>query len=115
MSKAGTQEKNQAGKQAAKQQPKQPVSFRPESTHPVVLYPLATEKTIRLMESENKLVFIVGEKSTKSEIKSAIEREFSTKVAGVTTHIDATGRKRAYVRFAADSPAIDVATKLGLM
>ena len=85
------------------------------NNHPIILYPLATEKTIRLMESENKLIFVVGLNSTKHEIKSAIEKEFNVKVKTVTTQIDPEGKKRAYVRFAEESPAIDVATKLGLM
>jgi large subunit ribosomal protein L23 len=85
------------------------------NNHPIILYPLATEKTIRMMESENKLIFIVGLNSTKPEIKKAIEKEFKVKVKNVSTQIDPEGKKRAYVRFADESPAIDVATKLGLM
>ncbi|MGV8162956.1 MAG: 50S ribosomal protein L23 [Candidatus Nanoarchaeia archaeon] len=81
----------------------------------VIKYPLSTEKTIRLMESENKLIFIVDINSNKEEIKQAIEKEFKVKVKTVTTQIDPKGRKRAYIRFAEETPAIDVATKLGLM
>ncbi|MCF7866512.1 50S ribosomal protein L23 [Candidatus Woesearchaeota archaeon] len=80
-----------------------------------LLYPLATEKSIKLMESENKLVFVVNLKSTKPEIKKAIEEEFDVKVTDVKTLVDTKGRKKAYVRFAMDTPAIDIATKLGLM
>lgn len=81
----------------------------------VILYPLATEKSIKQMESENKLVFVVDIKSTKPQIKEAIEKEFKVKVDNVKTLIDSTGRKKAYVKFAQESPAIDIATKLGLM
>jgi large subunit ribosomal protein L23 len=84
-------------------------------THPIILYPLSTEKTIRLMESENKLIFIVGLNATKDQIKKAIEEEFKVKVVNVSTQIDPKGRKKAYIRFAEETPAIDVATKLGLM
>jgi large subunit ribosomal protein L23 len=85
------------------------------NNHPIILYPLSTEKTIRLMEAENKLIFIVGLESTKDQIKKAIEQEFKVKVKSVTTQIDPKGRKRAYIRFSEENPAIDVATKLGLM
>lgn len=85
------------------------------TNHPVIRYPLSTEKTIRLMESENKLIFVVGNESTKAQIKEAIESEFKVKVKNVSTQIDPKGRKKAYITFAAESPAIDVATKLGLM
>jgi ribosomal protein uL23 len=85
------------------------------NNHPVILHPLATEKSIKLMESENKLIFAVGLKSTKPQIKEAIEKEFNVKVKQVRTTIDPDGTKKAYVRFSDETPAIDVATKLGLM
>jgi large subunit ribosomal protein L23 len=67
------------------------------------------------MESENKLIFIVAIEATKTQIKTAIEQEFKVKVKNVSTQIDARGRKKAYIKFAEETPAIDVATKLGLM
>ena len=79
-----------------------------------VKYPLSTEKSIRLMESENKLIFVVDKKSTKKEIKEAIEKMFKVKVDGVKTYI-MNGKKRAYIKFAQENPAIDIATQLGLM
>jgi len=80
----------------------------------VVKHPVSSEKAIRLMESENKLVFVVDIKADKASIKHAIEDLFKVKVARVNTHI-INGEKRAYVRFAAENPAIDIATNLGLM
>jgi large subunit ribosomal protein L23 len=67
------------------------------------------------MESENKLVFVVDNKATKQEIRKEIEETFNVKVAKVHTTSDFSGRKKAYVKFAPESPAIDLATKLGLM
>jgi ribosomal protein uL23 len=81
----------------------------------IIKYPLSTEKSIRLMESENKLIFIVDEKANKQEIKQAIEQMFSVKVEQVRTLNDSKGRKRAYIKFSSETPAIDLATKLGLM
>jgi len=80
-----------------------------------VKYPLATEKSIRLMESENKLIFIVEERANKIAIKEDIQKLFGAKVDRVYTLTDRKGRKRAYVKFNAETPAIDIATKLGLM
>jgi len=77
--------------------------------------PLSTEKAIRLMESENKLVFLVDKKATKSQIKQEIESLFKMKVVSVNTMIGPDGKKKAYVTFAEDTPAIDLATKLELM
>lgn len=83
--------------------------------HTIIKHPLATEKAIRLMESENKLLFVVHEKATKPQIKKAIEQLFSAKVVAVNTHHLIKGDKRAYITFAKESPAIDIATALGLM
>ncbi len=80
----------------------------------VIIHPISTEKSIRLMEAENTLVFAVDRKATKADIKKAVEELFKVKVAGVNT-VNTFKTKKAYVTFAADTPAIDVATKLGLM
>ncbi|MFP4402896.1 MAG: 50S ribosomal protein L23 [Candidatus Woesearchaeota archaeon] len=81
----------------------------------VILYPLSTEKSIRLMESENSLVFVVNRKSNKKEIKEDMEKKYKMKVLKVNTLITKDGIKKAYVRFADETPAIDLATKLGIM
>lgn len=81
----------------------------------VIKYPVSTEKAIRLMESENKLVFIADRKDSKSEIKAEVEEMFKIKVVKVNTSIDRDGNKRAVVTLGADSLAMDVATNLGLM
>jgi len=81
----------------------------------VIKNPLSTEKSIRLMEAENKLIFVVDRKAKKVEIKEAIEDAFKVKVTKVNTFIHPKGEKRAYVKFSQETPAIDIATKLGLM
>ena len=81
----------------------------------IVKYPLSTEKSIRLMEAENKLIFVVNKKATKKEIKKAIEDMFRVEVKSVNTFVNAECEKRAYVKFSAKNPAIDIATQMGLM
>lgn len=81
----------------------------------VVKYPLSTEKSIRLMESENKLIFVVDMRATKPDIKNAIEKLFKVKILKVNTLISTNGEKRAYVKFSKETPAIDIATNMGLM
>ncbi len=83
--------------------------------HQVIKHPLSTEKSIRLMESENKLIFVVDRRAKKPEIKQAIEKMFKTKVVKVNTFIAPTGEKKAYIKFSRETPAIDIATNLGLM
>lgn len=81
----------------------------------IIKYPLSTEKSVRLMESENKLIFVVNKKATKKEIKKAIEEMFRVEVDNINTFVNAEGEKRAYVKFSAKNPAIDIATQMGLM
>lgn len=81
----------------------------------VVKYPLNTEKTVRLMESENKLLFVIDMKANKKAVKQAIEEIFKVKVLKVNTLITAKGEKRAYVKLAKEFPAADIITKMGLM
>lgn len=81
----------------------------------VIKHPLSTEKSIRLMESENKLVFVVDNRAKKGDVKKAIEDMFKVKVLKVNTFTNSKGQKRAYIKFSPETPAIDIATQLGLM
>lgn len=81
----------------------------------IIKYPLATEKAIRIMDIENKLMFIVEKKATKPEIKQAVEKAFKVKVKKVNTTVLPTGKKKAYVSLSEETPARDVATQLGLL
>jgi large subunit ribosomal protein L23 len=81
----------------------------------VIKYPLATEKAVRLMEAENKLMFIVERKADKEDIKKAVEEIFKVKVIRVNTLILPNGKKKAYIKLDPSTPALDVATQLGLM
>ena len=81
----------------------------------VVRYPVSTEKALRLMESENKLVFITDRKDKKPAIKAEIEEFFKVKIISINTLVDRDGKKKAIVTLSPDTLAIDVATNLGLM
>lgn len=81
----------------------------------MIIAALSTEKAMRLMESDNKLVFIVQKSDTKESIKEELEKQFDVKIVKVNTLIGPDAKKRAYVKFAESSPAIDLATKLELM
>jgi ribosomal protein L23 len=76
--------------------------------------PLTTEKAVRILESENKLIFEVDRKLNKPEIKKEFEEMFNVKVKEIKTLLRA-GKKFAYIRLKKENPAIDVATKLGMI
>lgn len=81
----------------------------------VLKHPSSTEKSIRLMEAENKLVFIVERKATKKDIRDAFETAFKIRPVNVNTFITPQGRKKAFIKLPADKPAIDIAAQLGIM
>ena len=81
----------------------------------IIQYPLSTEKSIRQIEFDNKLVFVVHPRSTKRDIKKAVETLFKVKVAKVNVQNSFKGEKRAYVKLSPESLASDVSADLGLI
>lgn len=55
--------------------------------HNIIRYPSITEKNTTLRTAQNKYVFEVVNKSTKPEIKKAIEKLFNVKVLSVNTMV----------------------------
>ena len=53
----------------------------------IIRYPVNTEKSTLIKEQHNAYTFVVDKKSTKPEIKQAIERVFGVKVLSVNTLI----------------------------
>ncbi len=78
-------------------------------------YPFMTEKTVSLVERENKVVFIVDRGTDKKQIRDAVEKMFEVKVEKVNTLVDMQGRKKAFVKLKPEYRAVDVATKLGMV
>lgn len=76
---------------------------------------LATEKAIRLLESQNTLTVIVDRNATKPQIKREIEKLFNVKVEKVNTLITPLGEKKAYVKLKKGYNASEIARKLGIL
>jgi large subunit ribosomal protein L23 len=76
--------------------------------------PIATEKAIMLIESQNVLTFETERKMSKPEMKKEIEDLFEVKVENIRA-MNRGNRKIIYAKLKKEFPAIDVATKLGLM
>ncbi len=81
----------------------------------ILKHPRMTEKAMNNIEILNELVFIVDKKTNKKEIKEVIEKEFSVTVIGVNVLNDTKGRKKAIIKLSEKNPAIEIATKLGMM
>ena len=73
-----------------------------------------TEKTVRVVEINNALVLEVGLRDKKDKIKKEVEETFKVKVNRVNTLIK-DNKKYAYIKLDKKNPAIDVATKFGVI
>ncbi|HDN81787.1 MAG: 50S ribosomal protein L23 [Methanomicrobia archaeon] len=80
----------------------------------ILVHPLITEKNVTMMESENRLAFIVRRNAKKIEIKKSVEELYEVEVAKVSTMILPDGRKKAYVKLKEEYLADEVATKIGV-
>jgi large subunit ribosomal protein L23 len=81
----------------------------------IIKSPYITEKVTGMIDSENTLEFLVDMKSTKPEIKKALEELYDVEVASVRTMITSRGEKKAVVRLSKDGDANELATRLGLL
>jgi large subunit ribosomal protein L23 len=85
-----------------------------EDARSVLIQPYITEKTFNMIEKENKLIFIVREKSTKQLIREAMSVLYDVDVIDINTARTIRGKKAA-VRFRDPNGARDLATTLGLV
>ncbi len=83
--------------------------------HPtkVIIKPYVTEKTLLLIEKENKLTFIIRRSATKTQVKHAIEQLFNVEVEQVNTYITKYGKK-AIVKLKKGYSAEEVGMRLGI-
>jgi large subunit ribosomal protein L23 len=83
--------------------------------HKILKYSYMTEKSVGLIEKENKIVFIVERKASKKQIKEAFEKMFDVKVDKINTLITLKGNKKAFIKLKPEYSASDVAVKLGIV
>ena len=79
-----------------------------------ILKPIVTEKAVMLIEKENVLTFLAEKDATKTEIQKEMESLFNVKTEKIRTLIKGN-KKYAYVKLKKEFPAIDIATKLGVI
>ena len=73
-----------------------------------------TEKSIRLIEAENTLIIETDRKAKKEEIKKEFEDIFKVKIEDIRTMIK-NNKKYAYLKLNKANPAIDIATRVGII
>jgi large subunit ribosomal protein L23 len=83
--------------------------------HSVVKYPMMTERSVNMIENENKLVFIVDRRATKHDIANAIKELYEVEAETINTLITRKGEKKAFVKLRDEYDASDVAIRLGIL
>lgn len=76
--------------------------------------PVTTEKAVRMIELANIITIEEDKRKGRDEIKKEFEETFKVKVDKVNTLIR-NNKKFCYLKLNAKNPAIDVATKLGMI
>ena len=85
------------------------------STRQIIKYPLMTERSVNMIEFENKLVFIVDRRFNKNQIAKAIKDLYEVEVESVNTSITRKGDKKAFVKLKEQYDASDIAIRLGIL
>jgi large subunit ribosomal protein L23 len=83
--------------------------------HDVIKYPTMTERSVYMIENENKLIFIVEREATKSQIASAMKELYQVEAKEINTLIDRQGKKKAFIKLKEGFSASEVAIKLGIL
>ncbi len=81
----------------------------------IIVYPMMSEDSVKLIETENKITFIVQREASKHDIKRAVEELYEVKVDRVSTLTTPDGKKKAYVKLSPESKASELAVKLGIL
>jgi large subunit ribosomal protein L23 len=84
-------------------------------SHDIIKYPTMTERSVYMIENENKLVFIVNREATKSQIAHAIKELYQVETKEINTLINRQGEKKAFIKLKEGFSASEVAIKLGLL
>lgn len=75
---------------------------------------VSSEKAVKLIDTENTLVFEVPRRDKKDKIKKDIEKVLGVKLEGLRTLVR-NNKKYAYARLDKSKQAADVASKVGMM
>ncbi len=80
-----------------------------------LLYPLATEKALNMIDRNNMISYVVDYRSGKSEIKKEFEETFAVNVKKVNTSMNIRNTKKAFITLQPQFKASEVARKLKLV
>jgi len=81
----------------------------------ILIYPLATEKAVGIVDRNNVITYMVDMRATKTQIKEEFERSFNVRVKSINTENMPNNTKKAFIKLAKGYNASDVAVKLKLV
>ena len=84
-------------------------------SHKVIKYPMMTERSVNMIENENKLVFVVDRRANKHDIAAAIKELYEVEAETINTLITRKGEKKAFIKLKDGYDASDVAIRLGIL
>lgn len=70
---------------------------------------------MKKIEDNNTLTFIVDLRASKPKVKKAVADLYNVSVSRVNTLVRPDGQKKAYVRLTADSDALEIANRIGII
>ena len=83
--------------------------------HEIILYPMMTERSVYMIENENKLVFIVDRRANKDDVARAVRELYGVEAESVNTLITRSSNKKAFVKLKDQYDASDLAIRLGIL
>ena len=83
--------------------------------HEIILYPMMTERSVYMIENENKLVFVVDRRANKGDIAKAVRELYGVEAESVNTLIARSSNKKAFVKLKDQYDASDLAIRLGIL
>ena len=83
--------------------------------HEIILYPMMTERSVYMIENENKLVFVVDRRANKDDVARAVRELYGVEAESVNTLITRSSNKKAFVKLKDQYDASDLAIRLGIL
>ena len=80
-----------------------------------IKYPVITEKSVLMVEKENKITLVVDKNATKRDVKNAIKEHFDVDVKKINMLITPKGEKKAIVTLKNPDDTMKVAAALGIL
>ncbi len=80
-----------------------------------LMYPIATEKALNMVDKDNIILYVVDSRCTKTDVKKEFEQTFGVKVKSINTSLTMRNVKKAYIRIDPKFKASDIARKLKLV